>query len=200
MAQGCYGGRVPSRFRDRTIRVAAHLEFAFPESACGIDDRVLVSNTTQVPWRCICQLIVEGLHGAQILGTGWLAGPHTIITAGHNLYSTIQGTVASQIWIFPGRNDDAVPFGFFTTDHFEVHPRWQESGDPMFDYGAVFLDQPLGNQIGWFGYSALSDPALNRLLVQRAGITQRVPLVATRRISRAVLFSCTSIESVSDAG
>ena len=32
-----------------------------------------------------------------------------------------------------------------------------------------------------------------------AGITQRVPLVATRRISRAVLFSCTSIESVSDA-
>ena len=35
-------------------------------------------------------------------------------------------------------------------------------------------------------------------LVQPAGITQRVPLVATRRISRAVWFSCTSIESVSD--
>ena len=32
-------------------------------------------------------------------------------------------------------------------------------------------------------------------LVQPAGITPRVPLVATRRISRAVLFSCTSTES-----
>ena len=35
-------------------------------------------------------------------------------------------------------------------------------------------------------------------LVQPSGITQHVPLVATRRISRAVWFSCTSIESVSD--
>jgi len=34
-------------------------------------------------------------------------------------------------------------------------------------------------------------------LVQPAGITQRVPLVAARRISRAVLFSCTSTESAS---
>ena len=36
-----------------------------------------------------------------------------------------------------------------------------------------------------------------RILVQPAGITQRVPLVAARRISRAVLFSCTSTESAS---
>ena len=36
-------------------------------------------------------------------------------------------------------------------------------------------------------------------LVQPAEITQRVLLVAVRRISRAVLLSCTSIESVSDA-
>ena len=36
-------------------------------------------------------------------------------------------------------------------------------------------------------------------LVQPAGITQRVPRIAVRRISRAVLFSCMSIESVLDA-
>jgi hypothetical protein len=36
-------------------------------------------------------------------------------------------------------------------------------------------------------------------LVQPVGITQRVPRIAVRRISRAVLFSCMSIESVLDA-
>ena len=38
---------------------------------------------------------------------------------------------------------------------------------------------------------------VHEFLVQPAGITQRVPLVGARRISRAVLFSCTSTESAS---
>ena len=45
----------------------------------------------------------------------------------------------------------------------------------------------------------VTSPAELEALVQPAGITQRVLLVAVRRISRAVWFSYTSIESVSDA-
>jgi XisH protein len=43
------------------------------------------------------------------------------------------------------------------------------------------------------------DPERVLDLVQPVGITQRVPRIAVRRISRAVLFSCMSIESVLDA-
>src|SRR2546426_1940 len=42
------------------------------------------------------------------------------------------------------------------------------------------------------------DHHTGKVLVPSAVITQRVALVAARRISRAVSFSCTSIESVLD--
>ena len=61
----------------------------------------------------------------------------------------------------------------------------------------IFFDPQTHTQRGVPFATVLA--GIRRALVQPAGITQRVPLVATRRISRAVLFSCTSIASVSAA-
>lgn len=170
MSQGFEGGgRVPDRFRGSNLGTAAELEFAFPESACGQDDRQPITNTGDVPWRCICQLIVEGLHGTKLLGTGWLAGRRTIITAGHNLYSRTSNTTAARVWVFPGRTGDHMPFGYFVSQWFTAHPRWLNEGDPLFDYGAVFLARPIGDKLGWFGYAALTNAQLEAVAVNNAG-------------------------------
>lgn len=169
LAEGFGGGRVPTRFRTGCQATAGQLEFAFPQSVCGHDDRTEVLNTSAVPWRCVCQLVMEGLHGTETLGTGWLAGPRTVFTAGHNLYSPRLQQDASTVWVMPGRSGDEVPFGFASSNAFAVHPKWRATGDPAFDFGVVWLDEPIGERLGWFGFAAHDDAQLAGLLVNNAG-------------------------------
>lgn len=176
LAEGFGGGRVPSRFRGDRLGSASYLEFAFPQSVCGRDDRVFIPNPTTVPWRCVCQLVIEGLHAQEVLGTGWLVGPRTLITAGHNLYSFAAKRGASRIWVLPGRSGDNVPFGYFQTNSFAVHPLWQSKGDPMHDVGAIRLPTPIGDRLGWFGYAAHTDAQLQNLVVNNAGYPADKPI------------------------
>ena len=76
----------------------------------------------------------------------------------------------------PGRNGDAVPYGYFTSTRFATHPQWQNNGDRTHDLGVVWLDQPIGNQIGWFGFAAQPDASLNNLLVNNSGYPVDKPL------------------------
>ena len=55
------------------------------EKVQGADDRVRVANTSGVPWRCIAQLVIRYSDGRQGFGTGWFAGPRTVVTAAHCL-------------------------------------------------------------------------------------------------------------------
>lgn len=166
---GFRGGRVPRQLRSTMVFDAGDLQFAAPQSACGIDDRVLVPNTTALPWRCVCQLVVDGLHNARILGTGWLAGPHTIVTAGHNLLDVDSGQQAVQVWITPGRTGDTAPYGYEVSKSFAVHPRWKANKDREYDIGVIYTQNPFGQRLGWFGFAALSDVELANLLVNNAG-------------------------------
>ena len=43
------------------------------------DDRVEVTNTTAVPWRWICKLIITFPNGARGGCTGWFIGPKAVI-------------------------------------------------------------------------------------------------------------------------
>ena len=169
LAAGFKGGRVPPHLRDKRLGVARDFEFARPQSTFGDDNRALIHDTTAVPWRCVCQLVIEGLHGRELLGTGWLAGPRTVITAGHNLLSHVDKHDAAKVWVMPGRAGDAVPYGYEISDSFAVHPRWLSDGDRECDVGVIWLDKPIGERIGWFGFSAMDDVALDRLLVNNSG-------------------------------
>jgi glutamyl endopeptidase len=175
-SEGFRGGRVPAALRDRRLGVAGDIEFARPQFTFGNDDRVLISDASALPWRCVCQLVVEGLFGQEVLGTGWLAGPHTVITAGHNLFSPSTGRQASKVWVMPGRAGDAVPYGLEATTQCDVHPMWRGQGDRNFDVGVVWLDAPMGEQLGWFGIGAYSDAQLRGLIVNNAGYPADKPL------------------------
>jgi V8-like Glu-specific endopeptidase len=56
------------------------------EDVLGEDDRTEIGDTTVSPWKWVCSLIITSRDGHSWIGTGWLVGPHTVITAGHCVY------------------------------------------------------------------------------------------------------------------
>ena len=160
---------LPARLRQESLGDSMADEYALPQSSFGKDDRMPITNTAALPWRCICQIVVEGVHpGRQLLGTGWLAGPHTVITAGHNLYDPRERQSASRITVIPGRNGDVAPFDYYVSGNFNVHDGWR-NGHKHQDLGVVWLQRPLGEQLGWFGIASYDDSNLADLIVNTSG-------------------------------
>jgi glutamyl endopeptidase len=141
------------------------------ESIIGpTDDRVRVLDTELAPWRMICALRMRGRTGAGAIGTGWLVGPRTLLTAGHCVYSTqFFGGWASSIEVSPGRNGAEFPFRTVRSTRFSSVNRWVEAQDPDFDVGCIHLDDPLGDEVGWFGVGALAPDELEGFLVNVSG-------------------------------
>jgi glutamyl endopeptidase len=139
------------------------------------DDRQRVSDTedtTAFPWRCLCRLDIASKNGHGYLGTGWLAGPKTVITAGHCVYMHDDGGWASQIVVTPAYNEGDAPYGSFTSSDLHSTDRWVHGNpnDPAtfpLDYGAIFLADPLA--LGFFGYGVYSDDELSNMTVNVYG-------------------------------
>jgi V8-like Glu-specific endopeptidase len=82
------------------------------ESVIGdVDDRTRILETKLTPWRQICALDIEGKNGARFIGTGWLAGPRTVVTAGHCVHHPDLGGWAERITVSPARGGGGHPSG-----------------------------------------------------------------------------------------
>jgi V8-like Glu-specific endopeptidase len=139
------------------------------ESVLGVDERVRILDTDLAPWRMICALRLRGPAGTAI-GTGWFVGPRTVLTAGHCVFSTqFFGGWVDSIEVSPGRSGAKFPFGTVKTRRVSSVDRWVEAEDADFDIGCLHLDEPLGQQVGWFGIGALSATDLTRHLVNVSG-------------------------------
>ena len=56
------------------------------EVIIGIDNRVQITSTTDIPWRRICALRITFPSGATYRGTAFFIGPRALATAGHCVY------------------------------------------------------------------------------------------------------------------
>jgi glutamyl endopeptidase len=145
------------------------------ESVINVDERVRILDTDLSPWRMICALRMRGPTGAGAIGTGWLIGPKTVLTAGHCVYSTqFFGGWATSIEVIPGlrgagTDADLRPYGSVTSERLSSVDRWTESEDPDFDIGCIHLSEPKGDEVGWFALAALDPEALNGYLVNVSG-------------------------------
>jgi glutamyl endopeptidase len=141
------------------------------ESIIGpTDERIRILDTELAPWRMICALRMQGPAGAGAIGTGWLVGPRTIVTAGHCVFSTqFFGGWASTIEVSPGRNGIEFPHRTFRSTRFSSLDRWVEHEDPDFDIGCIHLSEPIGEALGWFAVAALSPEELEGYLVNVSG-------------------------------
>lgn len=133
---------------------------------------VPVGDTAQVPFRCICHLEITYEGGQTATGSGWLAGPDTVVTAGHNVLNAEIRQWARDIRIVPGRNGTGSgPFGETFATFADALDGWKNGFDPASDLGVIKMaDQSIGLATGWFGFAVFTDDDLRQApLIQSAG-------------------------------
>ncbi len=148
-----------------------------PRVVIGDDDRRQIDSTTDFPWRCICSLLItaDDAAGTELEGTGWLAGPSTVITAGHNVFLHDRGGWARSIEVIPGRDGIHNPHGSQHSTTFRSVSGWTKRRDRSFDYGAILLppagggQASFGERLGFFGLARLSAGKLEQLKINLAG-------------------------------
>jgi glutamyl endopeptidase len=173
--EGADAGEV-SRSREHLVAIGKSDE-AIPafESVIGTDERVRILDTDLSPWRMICALRMRGPSGAGAIGTGWFIGPKTVLTAGHCVFSNhFFGGWARSVEVIPGLvgpgTDPGIrPYGSVTSERLTSVDRWIDHEEADFDMGCIHLDEPKGEEVGWFALAALSDDELHGYRVNVSG-------------------------------
>lgn len=153
---------------------------AFPEELArreafeiilGTDDRIRIQNTADYPWRAICALKITAANGQRYIGTGWLVGPRTVITAGHCVHMAAQGGWVRSIEVIPGQNDAQRPVGSAVATVFRSVTGWTQNQNRATDYGAIILptNARLGDRVGTFGFSVRDDQFLKSAVLNLSG-------------------------------
>jgi glutamyl endopeptidase len=136
-----------------------------------VDQRVRVLDTDLLPWRMICRLRIQSKAG-EFVGTGWFAGPKTVVTAGHCVFASQMSGAATSISVIPGQNAGASPeqpFGSKTSTKFSTTDRWKDQEDPDFDIGCIHLSEAFDPRPGAFSTAVFSTEHLRGFLVNVAG-------------------------------
>lgn len=135
-----------------------------------VDRRKAVVTPTASPWNMICSLRIRTASGRLGIGTGWIAGPRTIITAGHCVYSTVlMDGWAQSIEVRLGFDNGSSLLGSYTSTTFDCLPAWKKFEMPEFDIGYIRLGDDINPTIGSFAIAALTDAELQDELVHIAG-------------------------------
>ena len=160
---------------------------AKPENVIGVDSRVRVTDTSAIPWRCICHIEVEYEAGPIGFGTGFLIGPKSVLTAAHVICDPAKKRKARRLRIMPGRNGNTAPYGYFVADFKDclVTAQWLKNGSSVdgsgaCDYAVITIpkdfkteETPTAERLGYFGLKCFSDDEVakkaNMLLVNNAG-------------------------------
>lgn len=160
---------------------------AKPENVIGVDSRVRVSETSAIPWRCICHIEVEYEAGPAGFGTGFLIGPKSVLTAAHVIVDPAKKKKARRLRVMPGRNGNTAPYGYFVADFRDciVAEQWLKTGSgsdaaAACDYAIITIpeefktnEEPTAARLGYFGLKCFSDEEVakkaNMLLVNNAG-------------------------------
>jgi glutamyl endopeptidase len=156
------------------VRLAQHqpeMVQQIAEVVIGADDRVRITNTTAMPWRWICALRITAANNTNWIGTGWLVGPRTVITAGHCVFMHNQGGWVKRVEVIPACNGAQRPYGSATATSFRSVTGWTQGSNRSYDYGAIILPSAnkYGNQLGYFGYASLSTTSLMGLTLNLSG-------------------------------
>jgi V8-like Glu-specific endopeptidase len=141
------------------------------EVIIGADNRVRVFATTSYPWRAICSLKITAKDNSNWIGTGWLVGPRTVITAGHCVYMHDHGGWAKSIEVIPGLNDASRPFNSGKSSNLRSVTGWTNSKNRDFDYGAIILPANFrpGDVTGYFGFGVKNDTYLMSSVLNLSG-------------------------------
>lgn len=127
----------------------AELESEFQVGAeyerIGDDTRFPVPNTKVAPFRYICNFVRDNRDP---FCSGTLVAPNVVLTAAHCLVRL--RTTPGRVTIVPARNGIARPFQTFRAVRFNFARGYRDARDNRTnrDYAVVYLDRPVGNDVG----------------------------------------------------
>lgn len=160
--------------RAYTIAPRSNNDF-LPEAVIGPDNRILVRNTTDWPWRVQGKLTMDFPNGRSYIGSGTLINKHHVLTAGHCVFDESLGGWATSITFTPAQNDTARPFGVAVASRLVSVKGWTEEHKPEWDMGMLILDRDIGDSTGWFGIITGPDDILKDYYVNVTGYPGDIP-------------------------
>lgn len=126
----------------------------------GSDDRIILKQQRETfPYRAVVYLDIKFPKGS-VYGTGFMIGPHYVLTNGHCVYQADKGGCAESITVYPGRSRNLKPYGSTTFVWLSCMSEWYYSEDFSCDLGLIETKAAIGNKVGWFGYFYPSDDDL----------------------------------------
>lgn len=153
----------------RMLSNQSHGQPMVAEAIFGKDDREQVTDTSALPYHWLCALVITAGNGTRWFGTGWLAGPRVVVTAGHCVFMPTQGGWVREVMVLPGRNG-VIAAPRISSSQLHSVEGWVVQGLPEHDYGAIILpNDALAPDWGYFGYGAIDDRELLESMVNIAG-------------------------------
>jgi V8-like Glu-specific endopeptidase len=139
----------------------------------GQDSRVQVTNSTSYPFSTVGYLQTENKKGEVWGCTAAMIGPKVALTAASCLYDHNQeGGWFSKIIFWPAVNgENNVPYGGFDFDTAYVFNAFITDYDGtydtiwQYDVGLVVFKDPIGDSLGWLGYTGSDFGDLQATLV-----------------------------------
>jgi glutamyl endopeptidase len=145
-----------------------------PEAVVGPDSRKQVTTADIKPWSAIALLAIVWSDNSTDGCTGWFVNARTVVTAGHCVYNRDKNLGwARSIEVYPGYNADnptnPFPNGHSSMYRMFVNTGWSDHGYRDYDYGAIQINDPLGDTVGHFGFYNAGKNALEGNQVRVTG-------------------------------
>ncbi len=153
-----------SRFEAGTATAAS------PLSVIGDDDRTLIENTTDFPYRTTGKVLMvfNDIYNnstgqtstRRFIGTGFLEGPDLLVTAGHCLYGDVttddyddgiyNPRFPDEMYFYPGLNGNGnEPYGSVEVERIYLEDSYYLNLEK--DWGCCKLSEKIGNTTGYMG-------------------------------------------------
>ncbi len=149
------------------------------ESIIGKDNRSAVTNETKKPYRAIALVSVQ--HSDMLYYcTGFFISKDTVATTAACANPLTYGAV---IRVYPGFYDYQQPYGDAEAIVAFVPAGWLTNMNPKYNYGALKLDKPLGNTVGWFGMTYSGDASFfqdRQVALTGYGNDSNFPIIASQ--------------------
>ena len=124
--------------------------------AVTIPGMAMISDTTQSPWCSTVLLVIHTPVGTK-LGSGFMIGPNTVATVGHNVYQQQWGGFAYNIVVVPASNGVQQPYGSYLTEDYTCGGNWYNYEDNQDDWAIIRLPSNVGYATGYLGLRWQSD-------------------------------------------
>ncbi len=140
-------------FAGLALPVQTLLSGEAPDSVIGGDDRSRITGTGAFPWRSVVRLAVRWTSTSNPGAcSGAIIDSYHVLTAGHCVFD-FGGTNdwAFSIQVFPGLDDDEMPYNNAWVTRYHSYTGWTNSGMTEHDWAVIALDRSIGDYTGWMG-------------------------------------------------